>query len=99
MNPRVMPHSLFHYTSANGILGVFESKSIWATRIQYLNDFSEFKHTSQLAVDAIRSQVMTNRTTKKHELCMAIGDYISQARSISLYCMFFEEPDLLSQWR
>lgn len=99
MNPRVMPHSLFHYTSANGILGVFESKSIWATRIQYLNDFSEFKHTSQLAIDAIRSQVMTNRTTKNHELNMAIGDYISRLDPYLYIACFSEEPDLLSQWR
>lgn len=33
---------LYHYTDQKGLLGILESKSIWATHVRHLNDISEF---------------------------------------------------------
>jgi hypothetical protein len=33
---------LYHYTDQKGLLGIIESKCIWATHVRYLNDESEF---------------------------------------------------------
>src|ERR1039458_2917103 len=33
---------LYHYTDQKGLLGILDSKSIWATHVRYLNDASEF---------------------------------------------------------
>ena len=33
---------LYHYTAQDGLLGILEKKSIWATHARYLNDASEF---------------------------------------------------------
>jgi hypothetical protein len=35
---------LYHYTDQRGLLGILDSKSIWATHVRYLNDSSEYKH-------------------------------------------------------
>ncbi len=33
---------LWHYTTAEGLLGILQSKQLWATRIEFLNDSEEF---------------------------------------------------------
>ena len=33
--------SLFHYTSADGLLGITETKKLWCSHIYYLNDYEE----------------------------------------------------------
>lgn len=33
---------LYHYTSQDGLIGIFENRKIWATNIFYLNDQQEF---------------------------------------------------------
>ncbi|MHA5498457.1 DUF2971 domain-containing protein [Pseudomonas aeruginosa] len=33
---------LYHYTDANGLLGIIRNKSLWATHIEFLNDSMEF---------------------------------------------------------
>ena len=35
------PKILYHYTTMDGLKGIIASKSLWATKIQYLNDASE----------------------------------------------------------
>ena len=34
---------IYHYTTQEGLIGIIEKRSIWATQIQYLNDTQEFK--------------------------------------------------------
>ena len=41
---------LYHYTSLEGLLGIIESKSIWATNVLYLNDASELNYSINLNV-------------------------------------------------
>mgnify|MGYP000214788872 FL=1 len=42
---------VYHYTSADGLKGILESKSLWATNAEYLNDFREIKE----GIDTINS--------------------------------------------
>ncbi|MDP2565063.1 DUF2971 domain-containing protein [Pseudoalteromonas marina] len=42
---------VYHYTSADGLKGILESKSLWATNAEYLNDFREIKE----GIDKIKS--------------------------------------------
>jgi len=44
---------LYHYTTQNGLLGIIESNSIWATHAGYLNDASEFKRGLAIARRAL----------------------------------------------
>jgi hypothetical protein len=50
---------LFHYTDQNGLLGILESKSIWATHIRYLNDTSEGNIVSRAILDELSSRLDT----------------------------------------
>lgn len=34
---------LYHYTSAEGVLGITSPDSLWATNIRYMNDSREFR--------------------------------------------------------
>jgi hypothetical protein len=39
---------LFHYTSAEGLFGILQSGSLWASHRNFLNDTSEFQHLLKL---------------------------------------------------
>ena len=39
---------LFHYTTLAGMLGIFDSWTLWATHVRYLNDFKEFANETNL---------------------------------------------------
>ena len=42
---RRTPSVLFHYTTPIGLLGISQSKQIWATDLRFLNDKKEFQHS------------------------------------------------------
>ena len=33
---------LYHYTTWDGLLGILQTQTLWATHYKFLNDFSEF---------------------------------------------------------
>lgn len=41
-------NSLFHYTSSNGLKGILDSKALWFSHIDYLNDEGECRYTYTL---------------------------------------------------
>ena len=43
-----VPHVLYHYTSADGLIGILSSKSIWLTDLRYMNDLSELQYSKAL---------------------------------------------------
>lgn len=95
-----VPLQLYHYTDQAGFIGIVESKQLWATKIQYLNDNKEFN----LAVD-IASEVLEEKldlTSNEREIGV-INDLvrrISKMGQINIcVCSFSEKSDLLSQWR
>lgn len=45
---------LFHYTSANGAIGIIENKCLWATDIKFLNDSEEFIHGCKLVKKLVK---------------------------------------------
>ena len=47
------PSTLYHYTSIQGLIGIIESKTIWATSIYHLNDKQELYHSIDLFLTAL----------------------------------------------
>ena len=97
---------LGHYTSAQGLLGIYESKTLRATNIKYLNDEHEFQH----ALDLIREIISKTevKKTKPHEKLFEsfIGQVTQKLSTLENYTTesiftlsFSEKTDLLSQWR
>ena len=92
------PPRLYHYTSQEGLLGILSSKTLWATRIQYLNDSTEFSYTLALLKKAFDLHVVGQLWAKviTHSPLRAL-DHL-RSHPIHVAC-FSEKQDDLSQWR
>lgn len=91
---------LYHYTSFTGLLGIVESRSLWASDIRYLNDSAELKHT----VDLIRQEVSQRIGAghKKPDLLNQFYDWVTHriTNGHMLFASSFRSNgNLLSQWR
>ena len=47
------PKSLFHYTTAAGLLGILRESVLWATEARFLNDAQEAVYARDLFVSAL----------------------------------------------
>jgi len=57
------PDLLYHYTDANGLLGILESKEIFLTQSDYLNDSSELIHGWEITKKIIGNHVISDKST------------------------------------
>ncbi len=93
----------FHYTTAQGIDGILNEKKIWATDVNYLNDYAEIR----------RGIIYANRWFKqnKPKIKDKMGDIYTTTLEKNLQveprgqsgqrmyiCSFSTERDSLSQW-
>lgn len=91
---------LYHYTSFKGLMGIVDSKALWASDIRYMNDSAELRHT----VDLIRIDI-TQRIASGHanpNLLNQFLDWVSYriANEHMLFgASFRSNGNLLSQWR
>lgn len=94
------PDTLYHYTTPAGLLGILDSSSIWATKIFYLNDASEFTTAIEIAVRQL--QAFREKAVSK-QAQFELGVFSSQLKVIAHLNVFVvsltEEGDQLSQWR
>jgi hypothetical protein len=92
------PVLLYHYTSAEGFLGILKSKEIWATKISYLNDSKELNHASDLCKEYLK--IRKERDEISDELCEDLLDLLNRIGNTNVcVCSFTQNGDLLSQWR
>jgi hypothetical protein len=91
---------LHHYTSGHGLLGIIGSGSIWATKIQYMNDSKEFVHAIELADRSIRTRKAAQSNERFSALCDALIEHLERISGMAFYVACFSEvEDSLSQWR
>lgn len=97
---------LFHYTTAEGLLGIIQSGCLHASLAYLLNDASEISYGCDIVLDAVQELRKAPRTTA---LLQRILDDLRTgfsfdprrdmwAHSIFVAC-FCEKDNLLSQWR
>jgi len=104
--------TLFHYTTAVGLLGILSSSTLWATDLRFLNDAQEAIYAQELVADAIRG--MKNPVLDPAHFAYGMGEgpvdqfsqyqgYVLDALNSAQYgvyvACFCESGDLLSQWR
>jgi hypothetical protein len=58
-NKSKLPPTLYHYTNLNGLKGIIDTRSLWATDIYYLNDFSEMSYAFEFIIKRINSYLDT----------------------------------------
>jgi hypothetical protein len=93
--------TLYHYTSINGLIGIAESKKIWATNIYYLNDAAEITHASDILSKDISKRVESSIGDEKDFLEQFL-DWLKLFIRVPHHLFVValtEEGNLLSQWR
>lgn len=92
--------TLWHYTTADGFLGILEQKELWCTNLLCMNDSSELKYSRELFLELILSRTRS-RSSGAH-----LFELIHQEIEFSLKFMsevysasFCGEGDRLAQWR
>lgn len=94
------PDPLYHYTDQAGLLGIIKETEFWATKVQYMNDFTEFWRAVDLAKTRIAEGIQNTKAPETAELLKAIIDNIGSILYINIFSVSFcPHPDLLSQWR
>lgn len=99
------PESLYHYTTAQGLLGILESGRLWASNSRFMNDPSEIVYATQLfrrvalaEIDAFNARFKVKGVELLRMLITSwLQEYEENARVyVSCFC---KSGDLLSQWR
>jgi hypothetical protein len=90
---------LYHYTSAEGLLGIVSSKSLWASGIQYLNDTAEFKHAESISRTLLSERLGDETDPRKGLYDILRGGLPLRANETVFVGSLSEAKDKLSQWR
>lgn len=95
------PHDkLFHYTNAEGLLGILRSRIFWGTDITHLNDSSELEYGIELVRGQLDQAVRRRASGKVADLLAAVREnFHSFGRLTAYVSCFCQQRDLLSQWR
>jgi len=97
-----IPFRLYHYTSADGLIGIMKTSSFFMTDLKYMNDLSELQYGTQV-VDAV-----LNQKKEEYSSSPAVLEFMkrltptatSSSDGLSIYSTSFcENGNLLSQWR
>ena len=93
------PDVLYHYTTVTGAHSIIASKTLWLTKIQYLNDERELRR----AIDLFRRACETRANGAPPLQANLLKRLAHQMQSfydtnICVAC-FCQDGDLLSQWR
>jgi hypothetical protein len=60
---RLVPDELWHYTTADGLIGILKSGHIWSTQVACLNDTLEQLYFGNLVHDAVKIRRAQNTNT------------------------------------
>jgi DUF2971 family protein len=95
-----LPALLYHYTSADGLLGIMRTEALWATNARYMNDASEIVYGRDL-VCSIVHDVAAAHSGGVHKWLSEFETMIRQTHDTNdtYIASFCEGDDLLSQWR
>jgi len=97
---RLRPQELLHhYTTSDGLIGIFESRAIWATSIHHLNDAEEYVHATKLLRDELEKRLKGETGQRKATFANWLNDLIRDERGRAFIVSFSERSDDLSQWR
>ncbi|CAM3915745.1 hypothetical protein VA7868_03325 [Vibrio aerogenes CECT 7868] len=92
--------TLYHYTTLGGLLGIVQSKVLWASDVRYMNDAAELHHTLGLLKQTIQERIQ--RGDEQAGLLKHFSHWINQRlnKGHMLFAASFRaNGNLLSQWR
>lgn len=96
------PKVLYHYSTGSGLLGILQTKQIWATQIRHLNDRDELRIGERIALEELREagkqvQHQVMRTLVEHLTNFLERKPPSKTGRVYI-ASFSERGDDLQQW-
>lgn len=90
---------IYHYTSNDGFLGIIQTKTIWASKLHYLNDSTEFAYALGMVKREL-NELRRKETGAWHEFYDKALKRMHTIAHVHIFVACFSEVgDLLSQWR
>lgn len=92
--------TLYHYTTFKGLLGIVQSRSLWASDVRYMNDSAELKHTADLI-----GREVGQRIAAGHARPLLLNRFLDWVKHritnghMLFGASFRANGNLLSQWR
>ena len=98
---RKRPRYLYHYTSAQGLLGILQSNRIGATNSRFMNDPTEIAYATRLVREVMESELLKEDARWLKKVKDSVNDFLNEYENnakVYIAC-FCTQGDLLSQWR
>lgn len=93
------PGPIFHYTSNEGFIGITQTRTLWASKLHYLNDSTEFAYAIGLVRATLEDRLKHERGPWNEFYGLAL-DLMRSIENVHIFVACFSEVgDLLSQWR
>jgi hypothetical protein len=93
------PDLLWHYTDGNGLLGILDTSSIWASGINFLNDASENGKARQLLKQSVNARIEKSAGSDREWLRQLLSSNVWDYTADLFVACFSASRDSLSQWR
>jgi hypothetical protein len=98
------PPHLFHYTSPAGLIGIVQSKELWATHIRFFSDLKELGQAQEYVLLAIRNRLSAPIYKEAYSdadraLLEELAHHIGAGAMGVFVASLTEMRDQLSQWR
>ena len=94
------PSTVYHYTSAEGLFGILESNSIWATDCRFLNDASESQVGVAKAKEICRTRRFSQTSAYLEEFYRQVLTVLGvESPEPNFVFSLSEREDDLTQWR
>lgn len=95
------PPKLYHYTAAEGLLGMVSQGTVVATNLSFMNDSSELTYAYNLLLRTLKVRRDTGSEAFEQKLagdCVQVLEDYRGMVEVYGFC-FSEEEDSLNQWR
>ncbi len=93
-----LPPLLYHYTTAQPLLSIFETRQLWATNAVYTNDQTEILHSIFQLRGVIEKDLKNRQSDPAIDSMLTVVEEFYTIVEAYLVC-FCADGDLLSQWR
>lgn len=100
LKPSQIPDIVYHYTDAAGLIGMLNSGQIWMTDYRFLNDKTEYTHTTKVSKSVISELLKKEPTDTQSRLYSTILAHEElEEPTASFVFSLSQRRDDLSQWR
>lgn len=99
-NRSTLPRKISHYTTLDGLMGIVQSGSLWASNASFLNDRAELQHALSASKRAIEKLTSQKAMGEWERLLTRVFAELENGQIPDTYvACFCRNDDNLSQWR